>query len=93
MSDIFARLFSQAVQCPACGRRFKPNLEDRPQPDGGALRLMQCTRCGTEHHVARITPRGVSLMNEIQQLQVSAPGAEKTLKRLQKEMKREVLRP
>lgn len=88
--NIFEQFLRGTIICDACHRRFKQNLEDRPQPDGSVLRMFQCPHCGSEYHVARISPRGQELARMIQAL----PAADRRgIRRLQRELKREVARP
>lgn len=88
--SIFERLYRDTIVCENCRRRFKSNLEDRPWPGGGVMRMFQCSRCGQEYYVARISARGVELMAAIQETDVTN---KKEIKRLQKLLKAEVTRP
>lgn len=98
MTGILQLLSRDTIVCDSCRRRFRPNLEDRPDGTGGLLRLFQCARCGHEHVVARISPRGVEIAEEIRRLTLLEQGGSttrnaKALKILRGKMKREVTRP
>lgn len=94
MKGLLERLQRGTIVCDSCRRRFNPQLIDKRDPDseGGVLRMFQCPRCGAEYMVARITARGMSLMQEIQDVVVSAPGARRTIQKLQRQLKSEVKR-
>ena len=57
------------VICERCGGRFEPQLKERPLKGGGAERRFRCPWCAAWHVVAIITPLGVKLMQQIQQIE------------------------
>lgn len=91
--NVFDKLMRGTIVCENCRRRFRQNLEDRPWPGGGVMRMFQCSRCGQEYYVARISARGVAISREIQDLDVTHPKFKQRLHRLQKLLKPEVTRP
>lgn len=83
-------LFGPRIRCDSCGKKFRPNLKDVPQPDGGVLRVFECSRCGHETTVARITLRGRILSQRLQDTPITD---QRRIAELRKLIKAEVRRP
>lgn len=82
------------VTCERCGGRFEPKLKERPLKGGGAERRFRCFWCAAWYVVAIITPLGVKLMQQIQQVETSLrerPGDSGLIE--QRRMLQEQLRP
>lgn len=82
------------VICERCGGRFEPQLKERPLKGGGAERRFRCPWCAAWHVVAIITPLGVKLMQQIQQVNAQleqSPYDERLI--AQRDSLLEVLRP
>lgn len=82
------------VTCERCGGRFEPQLKERPLKGGGAERRFRCSWCNKWYTVAIITPLGVKLMQQIQQVEADlkdSPGRSGLIE--QRRMLQEQLRP
>lgn len=79
----------RTVTCDECTHMFYPVLRDETQEDESVKRVFNCPSCGHEYPVARITKRGRELVDI---LQSTAVGDGDEIKRLWKELKKEVTR-
>lgn len=57
------------VHCDQCGQTFPIEVKDRPLRGGGKERFFRCPHCKHKYVVARFTPLGVKLAQEIQQVE------------------------
>lgn len=87
------------IICERCGSRFEPKLKQRPLKGGGAERRFRCPWCAAWYAVAIITPLGVKLMQQIQQVEIELkrqPGAQALIDQrvaLQERLRPEVTKP
>lgn len=87
------------VTCERCGGRFEPQLKERPLKGGGVERRFRCQWCNKWYVVAVITPLGVKLMQQIQQVETQLeqlPGDAGLIAQreaLQTQLRPEVTRP
>lgn len=87
--SFLAALFGSRVRCSDCGRAFKPNLVDDPLPDGGALRRFACPHCGQQYIVAKISAKGVRLIEELNETPLIR---QDRIKKLRAQIRHEVTR-
>jgi hypothetical protein len=62
--------WNEKVTCDACGTEFKIDLKVKPLKGGGEQHFFKCPnkRCRKRYVVANITPKGVELRFQIQQV-------------------------
>ena len=84
------------VHCDRCGQTFQIQVKDRPLRGGGKERFFRCPHCQHKYTVARFTPLGVKLAQEIQQVEAQInqqPDSDNTALRERLNKLRAQLRP
>jgi hypothetical protein len=70
--------WNEKVTCDACGTEFKIDLKVKPLKGGGEQHFFKCPnkRCRKRYVVANITPKGVELRHQIQQIRRELTGVD-----------------